>query len=98
MALLLSSGRYTFLESMKSPDGSHEIRIYKDRFFWGFPGSGSDAPGYVKLYFRKRFVDKYYVEMVMIARDIRWNDVEFDEFGRFVNPPIGWEKSPRWIP
>ena len=88
--------RFSYVGSQFSPSGENELRIYKDNLYFGFPGSGSDAPGYARLLYKGTVVELYYVEILLDAEDIRWERIPFDSTGKPTDTPLGLQPFSVW--
>lgn len=58
-----------------SPDGRFRIVVYVLPKLFGFPGQGSDAPGFVRLYEKAtgKILAEKDVEMVQLVDEVTWS-------------------------
>ncbi|NNF80558.1 MAG: hypothetical protein HKN05_21245 [Rhizobiales bacterium] len=77
-ALLAASWYYggtTEYARFKSPNGRHEVVVYRHPMLFAMPGQGSDAPGTIVLLNREgRELKRTSVGMVQLISDPRWGD------------------------
>ena len=46
---IVNEFRYVHFSTYESPDKVYAFEVYRDRIYWGFPGSGSDSPARLRL-------------------------------------------------
>ncbi|MCP5081271.1 MAG: hypothetical protein GY948_06190 [Alphaproteobacteria bacterium] len=77
-ALLAASWYYggtTEYARFKSPDGRHEVVVYRHPMLFAMPGQGSDAPGTIVLLNQAgRELKRTSVGMVQLISDPRWDE------------------------
>lgn len=94
VALVFSGGGlpYGHHSTIPAPDGRYQLVVYSRVLPIGFPGQGSDAPGYVQLQDKSgRVMGSTYLYMVQHVYDARWteNQVQFglDKYNGSIDLP-----------
>ncbi|GEM_PF-2275098 len=68
-------GLARYHSTIQSPDGRHQIVVYKIPMLFAAPGQGSDAPCYVQLQTKSgKVLNEGYMEMIQLIDPVDWTN------------------------